>query len=135
VVKIENVSKAQKNQDKENNKQANGVVQVQSSKDLTPEISSENSVKENQFRNHETKRIMRDYSSDLIENLLSNEHFYWTKNCLQNHNIPANIRAKMIDWMVEVLCSYKCTNETFFVAVYYLDAFFKNSTINYEIND
>lgn len=30
-------------------------------------------------------------------------------NCLAKHNIPVNLRAKMVDWMIEVLSSYKCT--------------------------
>jgi len=27
---------------------------------------------------------------------------------LKNHSITKMLRAKMIDWMIEVLCSYKC---------------------------
>ena len=122
-LKLENISKVPKN-----------CLEKRTNKEVLPNEVA-NSICQNEFRSIETKRLMDDYSSNLVENLLSNEHFYWTKNCLANHTIPANIRAKMIDWMVEVLCSYKCTNETFFVAVYYLDAFFKNSTIKYEIND
>jgi len=87
------------------------------------------------FRNIETQRLMKSYSSDLIKELLEKEQKYWCKDFLLAHTIPANIRAKMIDWMVEVLCSYKCTNHTFFVAVYYLDAFFKYSEKEYDIND
>lgn len=30
-------------------------------------------------------------------------------NCLERHEVPANLRAKMVDWMIEVLSSYKCT--------------------------
>jgi len=33
----------------------------------------------------------------------------------------------MIDWMIEVLSSYKMTEETFFCSVYLMDAFLKNS--------
>ena len=39
-------------------------------------------------------------------------------NFLKNHTISKNLRAKMIDWMVEVLCSYKCKNQSFSSKVY-----------------
>ena len=47
------------------------------------------------------------------------------KNSLSKHNISTNLRSKMIDWMIEVLCSYKCKNQSFFLAVHYMDRFFK----------
>ena len=31
-------------------------------------------------------------------------------NCLERHKITPALRARMIDWMIEVLCSYKCKN-------------------------
>lgn len=30
-------------------------------------------------------------------------------NALSKHTIPASLRAKMVDWMIEVLSSYKCS--------------------------
>lgn len=48
------------------------------------------------------------------------------KNGLEKHKIPANLRAKMIDWMVEVLSSYKCKDQTFFVSVVTMDNYFKH---------
>lgn len=37
--------------------------------------------------------------------------------------------------MIEVLCSYKCTDMTFFVAVNYMDQYFKRTNIKHELND
>ena len=31
----------------------------------------------------------------------------------------------MVDWMIEVLCSYKCKNQSFFLAIQYMDRYFK----------
>jgi hypothetical protein len=93
------------------------------------------SATKDEYRNRETQRLMKTYAMDLIRELLEKEQKYWVKEFLAAHTIPANIRAKMIDWMVEVLCSYKCSNHTFFVAVYYLDAFFKYTEKKYDIND
>jgi hypothetical protein len=42
---------------------------------------------------------------------------------LKSHSISATLRAKMIDWMVEVLTSYKCRDQTFFLAVQLMDQF------------
>ena len=47
--------------------------------------------------------------------------------CLARHKITPNLRAKMIDWMVEVMCSYKCSDQAFFLAVNYMDTFFEKT--------
>ena len=102
-------------------------------KDSDPKKNEQN-LTNLEFRQNETQKIMKAYSSNLVENLLSNEKQYWSKDSLKKHNIPHNIRAKMIDWMVEVMCSYKCANTTFFVAVHYLDQFFKMSETTYDMS-
>ena len=46
---------------------------------------------------------------------------------LEKHKIGEDYRAKMIDWMVEVLTTFKMSEQTFFVSVSLLDRFFKNA--------
>ena len=50
---------------------------------------------------------------------------------LASHKITAVYRAKMVDWMVEVLSAFRCDDQTFFLAVNimdrYFDAYNKNS--------
>jgi hypothetical protein len=41
----------------------------------------------------------------------------------------------MIDWMIEVLSSYKMTEETFFRSVYLMDAFLNKSGTRLEVKD
>lgn len=41
----------------------------------------------------------------------------------------------MVDWMIEVLSSYKMTEETFFRSVKYMDIFFKKATKKLEVSD
>lgn len=36
----------------------------------------------------------------------------------------------MIDWMVEVMTTFKCSDQTFFLAVALMDRFFKNTQKN-----
>jgi hypothetical protein len=47
---------------------------------------------------------------------------------LGTHGITANLRSKMVDWMIEVLSSYKMSEETFFRSVYMMDAYLKKTT-------
>ena len=41
----------------------------------------------------------------------------------------------MVDWMIEVLCSYKCKNQSFFLAVHYMDRYFKDTKKVFEPTD
>ena len=49
-----------------------------------------------------------------------------TSDCLVNHpQINDGLRARMIDWMIEVLTNFKCDDQTFFLAVSLMDRYFK----------
>lgn len=43
---------------------------------------------------------------------------------LSNHKIDAILRARMLDWMVEVMYSYNFQNKTYFTGVEVMDRFF-----------
>mmetsp|Transcript_31345 Transcript_31345/g.5647 ORF Transcript_31345/g.5647 Transcript_31345/m.5647 type:complete len:84 (-) Transcript_31345:212-463(-) len=55
--------------------------------------------------------------------------------CLANHNITEELRAKMIDWMVEVLKACDCSDSTFFLSVKLMELYFSKETIPIQIND
>ena len=38
-------------------------------------------------------------------------------SCLSRHKITPVLRARMIDWMIEVLTNFRCDDQTFFLAV------------------
>jgi hypothetical protein len=38
------------------------------------------------------------------------------------------MRSKMVDWIIEVMSQYKCTDETFFLALNVMDRFFMNAS-------
>lgn len=46
------------------------------------------------------------------------------QNHLKGHKINGVYRAKMVDWMVEVLTAFKCADQTFFLAINLLDRYF-----------
>lgn len=43
---------------------------------------------------------------------------------LKKHTIVADVRAKMVDWMIEVTSNFKCSDQTFFLSVQYMDQYF-----------
>jgi hypothetical protein len=45
---------------------------------------------------------------------------------LKKHEIDQSLRGRMVDWMVEVLTSYKCSNRTFFKTVDIMDRYFQS---------
>ncbi|CAM5999187.1 unnamed protein product [Sphagnum balticum] len=65
--------------------------------------------------------VVQDYSKDILGRLC--EQAADCKGFLSEHAITAGLRSKMVDWMIEVLSSYKMTEETFFRAVRLMDAF------------
>lgn len=44
---------------------------------------------------------------------------------LDTHNISKEYRTKMVDWMVEVTTSFKCTTRTYFLAVAIFDNYLR----------
>ncbi|EAR88519.2 amine-terminal domain cyclin (macronuclear) [Tetrahymena thermophila SB210] len=67
--------------------------------------------------------INENYSFDILNHIIQREPQTVPKNCLQNHDISYQLRAKMVDWMIEVMKSYKCSEETYFMAVRIMDSF------------
>ena len=43
---------------------------------------------------------------------------------LAKHEIDSHLRAKMLDWMIEVTTSYRFTNKTFFDGIQIMDRYF-----------
>jgi hypothetical protein len=41
----------------------------------------------------------------------------------------------MVDWMIEVLSSYKMSEETFFRSVHFMDAYLKSSPARLQVKD
>ncbi|CAD8139646.1 unnamed protein product [Paramecium pentaurelia] len=83
----------------------------------------------------ENKNLQKYYTDEIFFYLKEQEKKSTPQEFLKIHSIPSNLRAKMIDWMVEVLCSYKCTDQTFFVAVRTLDFYFAKNEKQLEVSD
>lgn len=87
-----------------------------------------------QFCRKEGDRLLGVYGEQIFESLKQkNEEF--PSFCLKNHSIPSNLRARMVDWMIEVLSSYKCQHQTFFVAISLMDRFFGKTTRVHSVSE
>ena len=54
---------------------------------------------------------------------------------MERHKITPTLRARMIDWMIEVLTNFKCDDQTFFLAVSLQDRFAKGCDKILEVGD
>lgn len=74
-----------------------------------------------------------------LENILTYELLKSPKNFRENYfpnqNLSEEIRARMVDWMVEVLSSFNCSQNTFFVSLDILDAYLTKTQKTYETRD
>lgn len=69
--------------------------------------------------------LRAELGADVQEYLRTRELQFDTTNCLERHEITAPIRARMVDWIIEVLTNFYCDDQTFFIAVSLMDRFFK----------
>jgi cyclin B len=52
--------------------------------------------------------VRHDLSEDIDQYLRELEKTADSSNCLLNHAITPVLRARMVDWMIEVLTNFKC---------------------------
>ena len=71
----------------------------------------------------ETNNLKNNYQGKIINFELFKSHQIYNEPFLQKHNISKSVRVKMVDWMIEVLSSFGCFSNTFFVSVQLMDSF------------
>jgi len=62
--------------------------------------------------------------TEIHKNLVAGDHGY-DQTPLATHNVSKEYRTKMVDWMVEVTTSFKCTIRTYFLAVAIFDNYIR----------
>ena len=77
--------------------------------------------------------LKKDYSDDILTHMISRD--CQLTDALQTHQITPHLRAKMVDWMIEVLSSYKMSEDCCFRSVRYMDKFFKNTSKKLQVAD
>ena len=79
--------------------------------------------------------VTAEYGESIMAYTRELELQHLTNDSLMKHKITPALRARMIDWMIEVLTNFKCDDQTFFLAVSLLDRYFKAKTETREISD
>ena len=74
-----------------------------------------------------TRKAFIEHDNDVIADLQARDSEGSSAQCLKNHAITPLLRAKMVNWMVEVLTTFECENQTFFLAVAIMDSYLLNS--------
>lgn len=100
--------------------------------DVTPKMlpklptceQKKTTIDEPLFNSLENINLIKDYSGDFMRNALKQSTS--PNEFLLRHEINGQLRAKMVDWMIEVFSSYKCLEGTFFRAVQILDGYFQH---------
>jgi hypothetical protein len=82
-----------------------------------------------QVRKKQSLRVnlMSEYGSDIHGHLKQLESCTKQQGFLLKHQILPDFRAKMVDWMVEVLTTFKNSDQTYFLAINLLDRYFKQT--------
>jgi hypothetical protein len=78
-----------------------------------------------EYRRLVTTLFEYEYGKSILENLINDQQVI--KYPLERHKITERMRAKMIDWIIEVLGNYNCDDNTFFLAVNIMDKYFQHS--------
>ena len=78
--------------------------------------------------------IIKDYGDSISATHELKEQETSTNDCLRNHRVNEDLRAKMVDWMIEVLDIFNCSLRTLFLSIRVMDLYFKHepSTIGVE---
>ena len=80
-----------------------------------------------------SEQIAEDYSFDILSYLKQTDPRL--DNFLGSHSITKSLRAKMVDWMIEVLSSYKMSEDSFFRSVSFMDEYLKHEGQAQETKD
>ena len=79
--------------------------------------------------------VRHELGKDIDKYLRTLEQSFDSNNCMERHEINYPLRARMVDWMIEVLTNFKCDDQTFFIAVSILDRYFKSVSEKKEVSD
>lgn len=88
-----------------------------------------------QLKKTYTQLVVDDYLGDISAFMCESTERCQCEHMLLRHEITSSLRSKMVDWMIEVLSSYKMTEESFFKSVFVMDTYIKNCRTKLEVKD
>lgn len=84
-------------------------------------LNLKNKFSKEEYHQIENKYLREEYSESVLATLFEDESV--NSDFLIKHKITERMRSRMVDWMIEVLTNYNCTEETFFISVSIMDKF------------
>ena len=93
------------------------------------------SRKETTDEQRQNINVRHELNEDIDKYLRWYEEQVDVQGCLDRHKITAALRARMVDWMIEVLTNFRCDDQTFFLATSLMDRYFKNCYKEKEVSD
>ena len=72
----------------------------------------------------EIRHVSVNYATDIDKFMKQAQKDNTYHNMLAGHEITPSLRARMIDWMIEVLTNFKCDDLTFFLSTSLMDRYF-----------
>jgi hypothetical protein len=82
-----------------------------------------------------TKFTIDNFGIKIMEFMHLKQELFKKGKFLHNHRINQYVRAKMVDWMVEVFAVYAYDEESFFMAVNIMDKYLATTESNYKNQD
>lgn len=83
----------------------------------------------------QNRNVRHELSEDIDRYLRWFEETINVEDCLARHKVTPALRARMVDWMIEVLTNFRCDDQTFFLSVSLMDRYFKNCQGRKEVSD
>jgi hypothetical protein len=75
-----------------------------------------------------TIHAINHFSTSNTDASLVQQNMFFTPDCLSKHSISIQLRAKMLNWMVEVLSTYESNQETWFFTASIIDTYYYTIT-------
>ena len=79
--------------------------------------------------------VRHDLQKDIDRYLRDMELQFDLRDFMARHEVTGPLRARMVDWMIEVLTNFKCDDQTFFLSAALMDRYFKGCKDAKEVKD
>lgn len=116
---------------KENSSSLSSVLHSQKKQ---PKIKNQQELKEKLVLK-ETEKIKQNNLKQILKNELSTQSGSLRESFLSRHKIDREMRVKMVDWTIEVLSSFNCEPNTFFISIDLLDSFLSETKRQFHSRD
>lgn len=81
-------------------------------------------------------KVYEEYGDKILHSLLRDDRNKRITRFLDNHTeISPKVRARLVDWFVEIVCNFGCHQNTFYLAIKILDNYFNSTKKSVSVRD